>query len=55
MMTMMEKIFLEKQMEISALYARCLETSNRINWTLENETENGQVFDSSDKFLSHKQ
>lgn len=54
MMNMLNKILLEKEMEISALYARCLETSNRINWNLEDQHICGRVFDRSQGFLEIK-
>ena len=52
-MSMMNKIFAEKDIEISALYARCVETSKRINWDLEENERNSRIFHASRNFLDN--
>ena len=50
-MNMMTNIFAEKENEISALYAKCVQSSNRINWDLDENDNNGRIFDVSALFL----
>lgn len=53
-MNIMSKVFAEKDIEISALYARCVATSNRMNWDLDENEYNDHIFDVSPKFLINK-
>ncbi|MBT5074904.1 MAG: hypothetical protein HOJ34_07460 [Kordiimonadaceae bacterium] len=55
-MNMMSNIFSEKDIEISALYAQCIQTSNRMNWHLDENkiSKEARIFDVSQLFLLNK-
>ena len=50
-MNMMNKIIAEKEIDTSARYARCIETSKRVNWDIDLDVIRGRRFDISEKFL----
>ena len=50
-MNMMNKIIAEKEIDTSARYARCIETSKRVSWDIDLDVIRGRHFDISDKFL----
>lgn len=48
---MMNKVIAESEFDTSSRYAKCIETSKRINWDIDKDVIRGRQFDISQKFL----
>ena len=50
-MNMMAKITTNNEVDVFTRYAKCIETSNRVSWDIEDDVIRGRHFDISQKFL----
>lgn len=50
-MNMMNKVIADSEFDVSARYAKCIETSKRINWDIDEDVIRGREFGVTQKFL----
>lgn len=50
-MNMMNKVIADSEFDTTARYAKCIETSKRINWDIDKDVIRGRQFDVTQKFL----